>query len=198
MLCWCQRAACSITFITRHVAGHSSDGTKLALQRARNVICKCAALQCCCHAVFHCSLALSLFAVQSTLKVREKLRFNATDASHFRMSHGGGLKTRSSRFHNKLSRTKNVYHSIYFLSHRRDWNSMWKIYFDNIFHLFVWHFSIYFRISLPSSAIKVLLNFSPHSFISLWWENRFLGFSHVVESNCNLKRYLLAFRNSIW
>lgn len=87
MLCWCQKAACSITFITRHVVGHSSDGTKLALQRARNVICKCAALLCCYLAESHCSLASSSFAVQSTLKVREILGFYAIDASLVHMSH---------------------------------------------------------------------------------------------------------------
>lgn len=73
MLCWCQRAACSITSTMRHVAGHSSDGTKPALQRARNVICKCAVSLCCYPAEFHCSPASSLSAVQSTLKVREIL-----------------------------------------------------------------------------------------------------------------------------
>ena len=87
MLCWCQRAACSITFTTRHVAGHSFDGIKLARRHARNVICKCAALQCCCHAEFHCSLALSSFAVQNTLKVRKILGFNSTDASLVHMSY---------------------------------------------------------------------------------------------------------------
>ena len=70
MLCWCQRAAYSIIFTMRHVVGRLYDGTKLALRHARNVICKCAVSLCCCHAVFHCSLALNLSAVQSTLKVR--------------------------------------------------------------------------------------------------------------------------------
>lgn len=83
MLYWCRKAACLITFITRHVAGHSFDGIKLALQLARNVICKCAASQCCCPAESHCSQASSLFAVQNTLKVNRSFFISLSPLSLF-------------------------------------------------------------------------------------------------------------------
>lgn len=148
MLYWCQRAACSITSTMRHVVGHLSDGTKLALQHARNVICKCAASQCCCHAESHCSLALNLSAVRSTLKVRIFIVFVPSPA----------LNTFSLGLWHKFIRErtghivgKELYHSIYFpFAHRHfhvdlSARNAPKIYFDNIFHLFSWHFSIYFR-----------------------------------------------------
>lgn len=131
MLCWCQRAACLITSIMRHAVGHSSDGTKPALPRARNVICKCAVSLCCCHAASHCSQASNLFAVRSTLKVSEILdffyyycRFAPLSACQccgpdWREADDvmGWERERGHRIHRKPLVGEKVYHSIYFHSH---------------------------------------------------------------------------------
>lgn len=69
MHCSYRKAAYSITYTMRHVAGHSSDGIKLVRLPVRIATCKCAALPCCCHAASHCSRALNSFAVQSISKV---------------------------------------------------------------------------------------------------------------------------------
>lgn len=182
MLCWCQRAVCSITFIMRHVVGRLFDGTKPALRHARNVICKCAVLLCCCHAEFRCSLVLNLSAVRSTLKVRERdldsffcvnilpndLPVTGEAAWEW---HQRGLAMCS--WEKKI-----VYHSIYSHSHLIGVSERsTKIYFDNIFHLFVWRFSIYFRIFSPIKCDKKfsLIFFPSAFFFSLLIENRFLA-----------------------
>lgn len=184
MLCWCRRAACSITFTTRHVAGRSFDGTKPALPPARNVICKCAASQCCCRAAFHCSRASNSSAVQSTLKVSAILDFFYYYCRLSEPVTVGSSETRQGRqLRPRREWIKKVYHSIYFHSHlilveatRESTLTTFLIYSLDIFQFI-------FEFRLPSSAIKVLFNFSFALLILrrqallrrplLWLKNRF-------------------------
>lgn len=72
--CSCRRAASSITFTIRRVAGRSAAGIRPDRLHARSAACRCAALPCCCRVAFLCSRALSLYAAPSTSKVSDKIR----------------------------------------------------------------------------------------------------------------------------
>lgn len=183
MLCWCQRAACLITSIMRHAVGHSSDGTKPALPRARNVICKCAVSLCCCHAASHCSQASNLFAVRSTLKVSEILDFFyyycrfaplwacqccGPDWRGGRRCDGLGAWTRAQNSSKAFGRRKSLSLNLFPFSSRRMRSEMFGVN-SSVKNLllttfFIYSFDIFqfiFEFCPPSSAIKVLFNFFP-------------------------------------
>lgn len=71
--CSCRRAASSITFTIRRVAGRSAAGIRPDRLHARSAACRCAALPCCCRVAFLCSRALNLCAAPSTSKVSDKI-----------------------------------------------------------------------------------------------------------------------------
>lgn len=75
MLYSCQKAAYSIIFTMRHVAGHSYDGIKLVRLPVKSAACKWEALPYCCHAASPCFRALNLYAVQSISKVSLNVTF---------------------------------------------------------------------------------------------------------------------------
>lgn len=76
--CWCRRAVSSTTSTIRAVAGSSRGGTPQLGAPALSEGCDWGPSQCCCLAASACSLASSLFAAQSILKVRLASHFTSS------------------------------------------------------------------------------------------------------------------------